>query len=160
MGKFSDSYRAAAVVMLQSEGYPQDPFAIGRVHEYLRQSSPYPTKTSLKNWFSGSHNAPPSKILDDKKRDMADEFKELVWLLVDHVKTPETIAEMSGQQAVTSIGILVDKMRLLMGLPTQIVGIIPDVIAALERAGENPEQVFRRLIETANKRADERITRD
>jgi hypothetical protein len=156
MGKFSDSYRASAVVMLQSEGYPDDPFAVGRVHEYLKQSSPCPTKTSLKNWFVGASNPPPSKILDDKKRDMADEFKELIWLLVDHAKTPDTISDMSGQQAITSVGILVDKMRLLMGLPTQIVGIIPDVVTALERAGENPELVFKRLIETANKRADER----
>lgn len=160
MGKYSDDYRASAVTMLKSEGYPDDVYALGRVHEYLKSKKPYPAKTTLKNWFDGVSNPPPSKNLDNKKRDMTHELRELVWKLIDHAGDKDTVSEMSGQQAITSIGILIDKIRLLMGLPTQIVGIIPDVMSALERAGEDPEQVFNRLIETANKRADERINRN
>lgn len=120
MAKFDDEYRASVVVMLQAEGYPQDQFAIGRVHEYLKQKKPYPTKSTLKNWFLGDSNPPPSKILDDKKGDMVEALKALTWKLIEHANKDETISEMSGQQAVTSAGILIDKTRLLLEKPTEI----------------------------------------
>lgn len=120
MNKFDDNYRAGAVVMLQAEGYPNDPFAIGRVYEYLKQKAPYPHKTTLKNWFYGIQNEPPSNLVDDKKGDMVEAFKELAWKLINHAGSADTIAEMSGQQAITSIGILVDKIQLLEGKATAI----------------------------------------
>lgn len=120
MGKFNDEYRASVVVMLQSEGYPNDEYAIGRVHNYLKQKSPYPTKTTIKNWFLGDSNPPPSKNLDDKKEDMVEALKALTWKLIEHAAKDETITEMSGQQAVTSAGILIDKTRLLLEKPTEI----------------------------------------
>lgn len=120
MAKFDDEYRASVVVMLQSEGYPQDEFALGRVHNYLKQKSPYPTKTSLKNWFDGKHNPPPSKVLDDKKGDMVEALKALTWQLIEHATKEDTVAEMTGQSAITSIGILIDKTRLLLDKPTEI----------------------------------------
>ncbi len=120
MSKFDDNYRASVVVMLQTEGYPNDQYAIGRVHDYLKQKSPYPTKSTLKNWFLGDSNPPPSKILDDKKGDMVEALKSLTWKLLDHATKEETISEMSGQQAITSAGILIDKTRLLLEKPTEI----------------------------------------
>ena len=120
MSKFDDNYRAGAVVMLQTEGYPQDEFAIGRVHTYLKQRSPYPSKATLINWFTGASNPPPLKNLNDKKRDMVDALQALTWKLVDHATLDGTISEMSGQSTITSIGILIDKTRLLLDKPTEI----------------------------------------
>lgn len=120
MGKFDDNYRAGVVVMLQTEGYPHDEFALGRVHNYLKQKAPYPTKTTISNWFHGTKNAPPSKIVDDKKADMVQALQSLTWKLVEHANADSTVSEMSGQQAITSIGILIDKTRLLLEKPTEI----------------------------------------
>lgn len=120
MSKFSDEYRAGAVVMLQAEGYPSNPFAIGKVYEYLKQKNPHPTKSTLKNWFMGDSNPPPSNILDDKKEDMVEALKALTWKLLEHAAKAETIEDMSGQQAITGAGILIDKTRLLLDKPTEI----------------------------------------
>lgn len=118
--KFDDNYRASVVVMLQSEGYPNDEFALGRVHKYLAQKAPYPTKTTISNWFRGIQNEPPSNLVDSKKQDMTEAFKDLAWKLIAHASKADTISEMSGQQAITSIGILVDKIQLLEGKATAI----------------------------------------
>jgi hypothetical protein len=164
MAKYTDEERANVIMMLHSTGFYDGDSGDGAKTSSVRKVQGYfkgkYSERTIFRWGNGENNPAPDKLVNTKKRDMADEFKELVWLLVDHVKDADTIGEMSGQQAVTSIGILVDKMRLLMGLPTTIVGIMPDVMSALERAGEDPEQVFKRLIETANKRADERINRN
>lgn len=120
MGKFDDEYRAGVVVMLQAEGYPDNPNALGKVHNYLKQKSPYPTKTTISNWFHGVKNAPPSKKVDDKKDDMVAALKALTWKLIEHANKDDTISDMSGQQAITSAGILIDKTRLLLEKPTEI----------------------------------------
>lgn len=118
--KFDDNYRAATVVMLQAEGYPDNPLALGKVHNYLAKKAPYPTKTTLSNWFRGLHNAPPSNVLDIKKDNMTEALYGLLGKLVSHANKDETIGDMSGQAAVTSIGILIDKLQLLEGNPTEI----------------------------------------
>lgn len=155
MSKFDDEYRAGVVVMLQSEGYPDDEFALGRVHQYLKQKAPYPTKTTISNWFHGVKNPPPSKKVDDKKGDMVEALQGLTWKLIEHAGKDETVTEMTGQQAITSIGILIDKVRLLTGLPTEIISILPDFVTAIERAGDSPENVMRRLIERSNQRVND-----
>jgi hypothetical protein len=152
MSKFDDEYRAGVVVMLQSEGYPDNPNALGKVHEYLKQRSPYPAKTTISNWFHGVKNAPPSKKVDDKKKDMVEALQGLTWKLIDHAGQDDTVTEMTGQQTVTSIGILIDKIRLLTGLPTEIIGIMPEFVTAIQKTGEKPEDVMRRFIERSNQR--------
>jgi hypothetical protein len=120
MGKFSDDYRASVILMLETEGYPENPYALGSVHNYLKQKAPYPDKSTLSKWFKGTITPPPQKIINEKKGDMVDAFKDLAWKLIAHAGSEDTIAEMSGQQAITSIGILVDKIQLLEGKATAI----------------------------------------
>src|SRR5688572_21367643 len=105
MSKFDDNYRASTVVMLQSEGYPNDPYAIGRVHNYLKQKAPYPAKATLINWFTGVSNPPPLINLNDKKDDMLAALESLTWKLIGHATLDGTVSEMSGQSTITSIGI-------------------------------------------------------
>lgn len=152
--KFDDEYRASVVVMLQAEGYPTNPLALGKVHNYLKQKAPYPTKQTIKNWFDGTFNPPPSKKLDDKKGDMLGSMNEWAWVLMEHGKNPETVSEMTGQQAATSFGIILDKIRLLQGLPTQIVAVLPEFVSTMQQVGEDPEHILRRMIERAKQRID------
>jgi hypothetical protein len=86
---------------------------------------------------------------------MQDDLRKLFFKLIDHALDEDVIDEMTGQQAVTSMGIVFDKIRLLMGLPTQIVAMMPQVVDAIERTGQKPEHVFQRLIDRANERANE-----
>lgn len=58
-----------------------------------------------------------------------------------------------GKDAVIAAATAVDKMRLLRGLPTEIVAILPDVIEALNAVGIDPVETFVRLIQKAHERA-------
>jgi DNA-binding transcriptional MerR regulator len=149
MAKYDDKFKASAVITLQGAGYPDNPYKLKEVAKQLR----VPHRT-LRRWFNNETGAPSARIVTQEKRDMSEDLRKLFFKLIDHALDEDTIDEMTGQQAITSMGIVFDKMRLLMGLPTQIVGIMPEVVSALERAGENPEEVFKRLIERANHRAE------
>lgn len=76
-----------------------------------------------------------NQVLDQKLEQAAHRF-------IDHATRPETVAEMSGQQAMTSAGIAIDKMRLLRGLPTEIVAVVPDLIEVIRRKGYDPLQAL------------------
>jgi hypothetical protein len=154
MSKFDDEYRASVVVMLQAEGYPENPLALGKVHNYLKQRTPYPSKPTLINWFHGYKNPPPLNKVNDKKGNMLDSMNEWAWVLMEHGKNPETVGEMTGQQAATSFGIILDKIRLLQGLPTQIVAVLPEFVSTMQQVGEDPENILRRMIERAKQRID------
>jgi hypothetical protein len=52
--------------------------------------------------------------------DLADRFEHFIHLMLDSI-SPQKIAEMTGLEAVKASAILVDKMQLLRGQPTQLV---------------------------------------
>lgn len=65
---------------------------------------------------------------------------------IKHAMKQEVVADASAREAMTAAGIAIDKMRLLRGLPTEILGILPDVIAAFGGA-ERASAAFQELIE-------------
>lgn len=147
--RYTDEERANAVVMLQSQGYPDNTKALADVAKYLKIP-----RSTLKGWADGKHNPPPDEISTSKKKDLAELFEGAAHLFVGHATRPEVVELMSGQQAMTSAAIAVDKMRLLRGLPTEIVQIIPEVVAAIESMGQSPADVFNRIIERAKEQAN------
>jgi transcriptional regulator with XRE-family HTH domain len=147
--RYTDEERASAVVMLQSQGYPDKPGALRKVADYMGLNP-----RTLSRWFNGEHNPPPDNLVMDKKIDLADKFERAAYVFVDHALKPDVIEDMTGQQAMTSAGIAVDKMRLLRGLPTEIVQILPEVVAAIESMGQSPSEVFNRIIERAKEHAN------
>lgn len=77
-------------------------------------------------------------------------FENTARAYLEHANKPAVISETKGPQAVTAAAIAFDKMRLARGLPTEIIGILPEVLEALQRAGKDPYDVFLRLKEAAN----------
>lgn len=149
--RYTDKFRADAIALLEGAGYPDREGALADTARHIG----VPAQT-LHRWARGKNNPPPPELVIEKKGDLADELESIVWLMTGHLKNEDTIGDMTGQQTATSIGILIDKIRLLRGLPTEVIAIIPEVVQAIERAGDNPQDVFRRLIERANARADNR----
>lgn len=147
MSKYTDKFKAGAVITLQAAGYPDNPHKIQEVAQSLKIN-----RRTLLRWYQGEVGAPADKTVQQEKRDMEADLRKLFFKLIDHALDDEVIVEMSGQQAVTSMGIVFDKIRLLMGLPTHVISVLPDVVNALERAGEDPETVFKRMIKVANER--------
>jgi len=150
--RYDDKFRASAVVTLQAAGYTGDehsrPGALSQVSNAI--GVPMPT---LRRWFTGDRNPPPSDMVSEKKADLAVVFEDIAYKMLAHAGNPDVIDSMSGKDAVIAAATATDKMRLLRGLPTEIVQIIPDVVAAIESMGQSPADVFNRIIQRARENA-------
>lgn len=142
--RYDDEFRAGAVAMMHAAGYPGTPGALTKVGNQLH----VPERT-LSRWFNGENNPPPDKLVNIKKGDMADALEEVAWKLLDSMADADAIADAPLQQRATAYGIAIDKMRLLRGLPTEIVALIPDVVSAIQSLGQSPAEVFNRIIQRA-----------
>lgn len=65
---------------------------------------------------------------------------------IEHATKKSVIERATASQAMTSAGIAIDKMRLLRGLPTEIIGILPDLVQAISNAGLKPSDVFQEML--------------
>ena len=151
MAKYDDKFKASAVITLQAAGYPDNPYKLEEIAKKIGVSS-----RTLRRWYNNEVGAPPADVVRQEKRDMADDLRKLFFKLIDHAMDDDTISEMTGQQAVTSMGIVFDKMRLLLGLPTQIVGIMPDLMQSFDRAGIDATDFFMKAKARADAIAEER----
>lgn len=111
--RYTDEERASLVTMLISEGYHVDPAqakkgALARVAKYAKVP-----QSTLHRWFKEKQNPPPSNLVTEKKVDLADAFENVIWLMMGQIEDPMVVAEMSGKDMATAIGIFTDKMRLL-----------------------------------------------
>jgi hypothetical protein len=112
--RYTDEERASCVVMLEAQGYPNHKGALTSVAKYAK----VPINT-LRGWYIAKHSPPPTELRNQKRQDIADRLEGIVHALLDHVDRQFVIAEMSGQQAMTSAAIGIDKMRLLRDQSTE-----------------------------------------
>ena len=110
--RYTDKFRAAAVVMLEAEGYPARDGALSRVADHLG----IPLST-LRGWFTAEHNPPPTEVRNEKKQELRD-------LLENELR--EAVAAMAGARLDASYrdlgtvaAIFTDKVQLLDGKPTE-----------------------------------------
>lgn len=147
--RYDDEFRAGAITMLLAAGYPGTDGALTKVSKELM----VPDRT-LQRWFNGDSNPPPDKVVARKKKDMADALEDVAWKLLDSMGDKDAIEDAPLQQRATAYGIAVDKMRLLRGLPTEIVALIPGVVQAIQDMGQSPAAFFNRIIQRAKEQRD------
>lgn len=107
--QYSDEDKATALAALAANG--------GNVRKTSRDlGMPYDT---LRSWAKGENiNQGVVKLQPHKKKALADKLEDIAHKLAGAL--PEKIEEASLQQTATSLGIVVDKMQLLRGQPTNI----------------------------------------
>ncbi|MEN6544445.1 MAG: hypothetical protein ABFE07_00210 [Armatimonadia bacterium] len=108
---YSDEFRASAVLMLDTAGYPNTEGALTRVSEHLG----IPINT-LKAWFTGAHNPPPAKVRRRKKIDLQQAIRQELAGLFPQMEGKRI--EASYKDLATAAGILIDKLQLIEGKPT------------------------------------------
>lgn len=145
--RYTDEERATLVAMLESEGYPNKPGALKKVATYAQVH-----ENVLRRWFQKVSNPPPTKIVNHKKIELADLFEKVAHAYLNHALDNETVSGTPGQAAVVAAATATDKMRLLRGLPTEIIQLIPEVVSAIESMGQSPTEVFNRMIQLAKQR--------
>lgn len=143
-------FRASAVAILCGAGYPDDPYQLEKVATRLGVLS-----RTLRRWYKGENAPPPAELVTQEKRALADIFEDVARTYLNHALDADVVGDTAGNVAVTAAAISVDKMQLLRGLPTEIIGLVPQVMKALEDAGYDPVQVFNDLIAEAALRKQE-----
>lgn len=110
--RYTDQYRASAVLMLEAAGYPDKPGALMSVANHLKV--PHAT---LSRWARAIQNPPPPELVHEKKLDMVAELLDLLGLTFTAAKN--TVGEATNKELATAIGIYIDKLQLLSGKPTE-----------------------------------------
>lgn len=112
MARYSDEFRASAVLWLRAAGYPDTHGALTRVAGELNVHP-----RTLSRWYNRESNPPPDKIVSEKRVDLVTAIRsEIAAVLSD---MPEARDEASYKDLATALGIMVDKLQLLEGKPTE-----------------------------------------
>lgn len=120
MARWSDEFRAHAVVLLQVEGYPDKKGAITRISNQLKVPV-----TTLRRWFEGQSNPPPAEIVSIKKEQIIELLRGEIYNALKEM--PKAIWDADYKELATSMAIMVDKLQLLEGEPTARTEIIHEL---------------------------------
>lgn len=124
--RYDDKFRASALIMLEAQGYPEKPSALLEVASHLN----IPDRT-LRRWYNRESNPVPDDVVNDIKKELHIELEELAHKLV--AALPDKIEDASMQQTALAIGIIIDKMQLLKGQPTERTAVVGE-LSDTERA--------------------------
>jgi hypothetical protein len=88
---------------------------------------------------SPTETASALEIVQSKaSQKIEDELDKLAQKLIAHAQKDEVIAKANIQQAMTALGITIDKARLIRGLPTEIVSLTIELVDLMRRKGHDP----------------------
>jgi transposase-like protein len=110
--RYSDRFRADAVAMCISRGYPDRKMAVGEVSRLL--GVPEPT---LRGWCSGKRNPPFDEDLEESKENLAGTIRRELGYILEAMDNARSKA--SYRDLAISFGIMVEKMRLLSDESTE-----------------------------------------
>lgn len=112
MPRYTDNFRADAVLMLEAAGYPDTKGALTAVSKRVK----VPLAT-LHRWFHKKQNAPPSELVNEKRINLVEEIEKLIGVTLIHAN--DAVQDASYRDLMTGLGILVDKKQLLSDKPTE-----------------------------------------
>ena len=137
--RYTDEFRASTVLMLQAAGYPDQKGALARVSNKVGVAH-----STISRWFNANRNPPPSKLVREKKIDLVEAIRqELEGILHD---MPGARQDAGYRELATAFGIMVDKLQLLSGKPTER----PEFTwqKEVEEAGINAGELFEQMVQT------------
>lgn len=135
--QFSDNDKATALAALDANG--------GNVYKTARELGI--GRTTLEGWAKGrgvNHAMP--ELRQVKKRELADKLELVAHRYTNHLLMKSTVTETSAKDSAITVGTAIDKMRLLRGLPTEIVAVLPPLVQAIKDAGLEPSDVFNAML--------------
>lgn len=124
--RYTDEFRANAVVMLQGAGYPDIEGGLTRVAKHLG----VPRET-LRRWYLSKQNPPPPELVTEKKANLQDLLRKEIEAALNDM--PSARQDAGYRDMGTVLGILIDKLQLLDGKATERLAI-EDELTDVERA--------------------------
>ena len=134
--RYDDQFRASAIVYLQAAGYPTVFGALSRISAKLD----VPTRT-LNRWWKSDSNPPPDNLVSEKRIDLVQAIREEAYAALREMGNAREEASYRDLGIVT--GIMLDKLQLLTGQPTQRVETIASMLDEL------PDDEYSAIIEEA-----------
>ena len=122
--RYTDEYRASAVVMLEAAGYPDREGALSRVADHLGMH--YQT---LSRWFRAAQNPPPHEIVQAKREDFLKQLQAIRGLAAN--KILERIEEYDPRDLTGLLKISAELAELLDGKPTERVEHLETMLETL-----------------------------
>lgn len=110
--RYDDKFRASAVVMLEAAGYPGKEGALASTAKHLK----VPHQT-LRRWFLNEQNPPPSALVREKRGELSDLLRNEIDAALGAMDGARP--EASYRDLGTVAGILIDKLQLITGKPTE-----------------------------------------
>lgn len=111
--RYDDKFRASAVVMLEAAGYPDKKGALQQVAGHLKIPA-----TTLHGWYNATRNPPPTELRNEKRLELREVIREEIYGALE--AAPGARAEAAYKDLITGAAILLDKLQLLEGKPTEI----------------------------------------
>jgi len=122
--RYDDKFRASAVVMLDAQGYPKKKGALAAVARHLNVPN-----TTLHGWYQQKHNPAPTELRTEKKGDLVAMLQtEIANALLE---APQARPEANYRDLITGAAIMIDKLQLLTGNPTDRTEIVNNAKDAL-----------------------------
>ena len=112
--RYTDEFRASAVLMLEAAGYPNQKGALMAVSKNL--NVPHPT---LSRWARKVQNPAPDKLVHEKREELVIRLEDLAHRLLDAIGEDIDDSGVDAVRAATALGITVDKWQLLSGKATE-----------------------------------------
>ena len=144
---YTDKFKAGAVVMVESEGYPGDKYALGRVANKLGIHA-----RTLRSWVKGQTGAPTDEMIQHEKKGIVDLIDAEVEAAFKQM--PLAREDASYRDLVIGAATLLDKKQLLTGEPTQITENTHDVNGVIDIRAD----IQRKLARIADTRDPGRVS--
>lgn len=116
--KYTDKFRASAVVMLMAAGWPDVKGAQSKVAKHLG----VPRQTLIR-WAEAEQNPPPPQLVQEKAAAALERFEHIVLMAqqrtIDALSDPDQADEVSAKDAMWIASVGIDKLRLLRGESTE-----------------------------------------
>lgn len=110
--RYSDEFRAGAILMLRAAGYPERRGALMETASHLGISHQL-----LGRWFRHESNPPPQKIVQIKNSDIIEMLKRELARAIEAM--PHALPDADYLDIGKVIGITIDKLQLLQGEATE-----------------------------------------
>lgn len=138
--QYSDNDKATALAVLDANG--------GNVSKTARETKIPPS--TITEWRDGRIHEDVTEIREVKRSELSDLFEAIAYKYLTRASDDTAIKSTTGKDAIIAAATATDKMRLLRGLPTEIVALMPEVIAAINKLGKDPVTIFHDIIRRAN----------
>jgi transposase-like protein len=119
MTRYTDEFRAQAVVMLEAAGYPDNKGALVRVAQRLGIKH-----QTLSRWGRQAQNPPPPEMVQRKSFDLVQALRDEIQSILQEM--PNARPDADYRELGTVLGIVVDKLQLIEGKATERIEMMSD----------------------------------